>query len=1161
MGRRNTIIAVLAGCLLLLFLAHLLRGGGERLNVILISIDTLRADHLGCYGHRAIHTPNIDRLAARAVVFDRCFSCVPITLPAHCSMLTGMYPPKHSVRINYGFTLPGDIPTLATLLKKQSYLTLGFPAGYTLHGKFGLKRGFDVYQDFQLDVQNELPAGQIVDNALAYMDKIQQSSFFLFLHFFDPHARYAPPHPFDLEYRACPYDGEIAYVDAQIGRIFTYMERRGLWRNTIVVLTSDHGEGLGENGDITHTSMIYNGTVHVPLICYFPGIPPGRRADNVSIVDIAPTVLERLGLQHHAKAMDGSPLPINHRQDRQRVLYLESLYGRLHSGLNGLRGLIKGNDKYIQSYPAQLYDLSQDFQERNNICSRGKEKEYNQALCRLIPGLVGPYSISERFHGADSTNPEELESLMALGYLAGSQTPDAELQETVPAQPAQSVLEPSIEHVLQTIMRNEFPAYYYLYTIKHLAHAAEADTLVLLPLIRHLKDTQAWDELLAMFLHNENARQTLHMFFNYNLELAKLYQVTGRHAKALAILDTMETSGLELSLARADILLDIGKGEQALPILADVQAQYPNNLDIKDLLARCHSQQDSRESVRRMVTDFTRGGMLKQATAHRLAVYLLAQKAHRLGTALLETALSRWPDDSSLHGMLADFHRLAGNEHACGRHLFAYLHALDTVDKAAEKYARMFTQTNNRYFDFSAVPQRYSLPAELVERVLQRYGGQYRHLYAPVREKAVFQLLQQSNRVLLNLAAVRTLRPLSAEKLKGFYNDNPEMFTHAQRALVSYIVLPRNSARVREIQANERLFARYAYYWSRDRRQVYTAGYLLPVGYTMPQPLNIMDSFPYAVQRKIRANLQVKGVYAVPHANEVYLLRNKWLYPAHTPAYEPAAETLPRRYFRFVRSNIEEKITGGPSATPMRYMPLVHGSRQLVMDGKATTVAHLLFLYDADVATGQRVEALWRDYCSQKAMAVRYGSRQRIADSCIQQQYNQLLAQEIIARETVAYLPMGMQEELREFATVHPFLLQGASFVLDMRVCPFPAAGIGESRAFYGSAIESSRDKWGDPVGPEQRFMGVELTAEQLFAFSEAAYRTTVQLKAGQTALPVTVPALKAFVVLHLKEIRAGRPAGTRPLTEIAPVYYALFKHQAQQRFLRHLIGETGRNR
>ena len=279
-------------------------------NVVFITIDTLRADHLGCYGYKQIRTPHIDALAADGFRFERAFTPVPVTLPAHTAIFTGTYPLFSGMHDFSGNKLNPSQPTLASVLKQNGYNTAAVLGSAVLDSRFGLDHGFDFYYDHfdfnRLQESNleemERSGNVVADVTLDWLSKNYQSKFFLWMHLYDPHYPYRPPPPYSVEYKDRPYDGEIAFADAQVGRLIQFLKDKDLYRNTLIVLSGDHGESLGEHGEKTHGFFIYNATLHVPMIIHLPGQTSGQVVpDLVSLADLMPTVLHHLKIEVPAK--------------------------------------------------------------------------------------------------------------------------------------------------------------------------------------------------------------------------------------------------------------------------------------------------------------------------------------------------------------------------------------------------------------------------------------------------------------------------------------------------------------------------------------------------------------------------------------------------------------------------------------------------------------------------------------------------------------------------------------------------------------------------------------------------------------------------------------------------------------------------------------------
>ncbi|MDE3154562.1 MAG: tetratricopeptide repeat protein [Acidobacteriota bacterium] len=395
-------------------------------NVLLITLDTLRADALSCYGGPA-HTPNLDRLARDGVRFDFAHAQAVLTLPSHTSILTGLYPFQHGVRDNSGFRLAAGTPTMATILQSDGWATGAFVSGFPLNARFGLNAGFTVYNDdfgetagpadFQLASRT---ADQVVPLAEHWIEQ-QQGRWFEWLHLFDAHAPYDPPPPFNREYAGRPYYGEVAFIDKELGPLFDRL--RTLDRPTLVIVTGDHGEALGEHGEQTHGIFAYEPTLRIPLIVaqIDPGERDPRRGEVSDVgarhVDILPTVLDALKLSGPADLPGRTLLPAAQRQRgaAPRPSYFESMGPMLNRGWAPLEGVILGHEKYIDLPLPELYNLRTDPNEQNNLIDVAADATERRTL---------EHALSE-FHadlpGARRTeSPEVVAELQSLGYTSGS---------------------------------------------------------------------------------------------------------------------------------------------------------------------------------------------------------------------------------------------------------------------------------------------------------------------------------------------------------------------------------------------------------------------------------------------------------------------------------------------------------------------------------------------------------------------------------------------------------------------------------------------------------------------------------------------------------------------------------------------------------------------
>jgi arylsulfatase A-like enzyme/thioredoxin-like negative regulator of GroEL len=397
-------------------------------SILLISIDTTRADRLGCYGEPGGPTPNLDRWAAAGVLFQNAVTPVPITLPAHTSLLTGLLPRHHGVRDNGIYRVPEDVPTLASILRQAGYETAAVVGSAILDREYGLARGFQRYDDAVggggLAIA-ERDASAVSDAAISVARSLHPP-FFLFVHYFDPHAAYEPPAPFAERFRDDPYEGEIAYVDEQIGRLRDALVGLGLLEGTIVAVVSDHGESLGEHGEPTHGVFLYQATLHVPMIVVAPATwPVGRRvATLASLTDVAPTLLELSG-QKVPAGLDGRSLApaVWNRAVSERWLPLESEFGYDSYGWARLVGLTDGSWKWVGAPEPELYDLTHDPHERRNLAGdRGREAEKLAALWRKTAGR-DRRSLPVKDE-SDQARSERLERLAALGYTEAARRPE-----------------------------------------------------------------------------------------------------------------------------------------------------------------------------------------------------------------------------------------------------------------------------------------------------------------------------------------------------------------------------------------------------------------------------------------------------------------------------------------------------------------------------------------------------------------------------------------------------------------------------------------------------------------------------------------------------------------------------------------------------------------
>lgn len=395
-------------------------------NVVVITIDTLRADHVGCYGYKQIHTPNIDALAADGARFERAYAAVPVTLPSHTVMFTGTYPMLNGMHDFAANKLNATQPTLAAVLKEHGYATAAVVGSAVLDSRFGLNRGFDFYYDHfdfnRLQESNleemERPGNMVADVTLDWLARNYNKKFFLWMHLYDPHYPYHPPAPYAAEYKDRPYDGEIAFADAQVGRLIRFLKSKGLYNNTLIVLSGDHGESLGEHGEKTHGFFIYNATLHVPFMIHLPGASSPRVVPElVSLADLMPTVLQTLKMETPSQVQGRSLLPLikaKPKDEEARSLYAETFLPRLHFNWSELRGVESAKYHFIDAPRPELYDLTKDPGETQNLYS--DKKAVGEEMRARLAGLIRQYSAGQELAEKTGLDPALMERLKSLGY-------------------------------------------------------------------------------------------------------------------------------------------------------------------------------------------------------------------------------------------------------------------------------------------------------------------------------------------------------------------------------------------------------------------------------------------------------------------------------------------------------------------------------------------------------------------------------------------------------------------------------------------------------------------------------------------------------------------------------------------------------------------------
>ncbi len=398
----------------------------KKTNVILITLDTVRADHLACYGYKKIKTPNIDYLANKGILFKKAIASAPITLPSHTSILTGLYPFNIGVRNNGMYRLTDNANTLATVLKKNGYQTAAFVSATVLKSIFNLNQGFDLYDEKmskQKKITGELverDAKAVSDAALNWLKNNNKIPYFLWIHYFDAHYPYEPPDKFFKEYKGNPYDGEIAYIDSELEKLINYFKKMSkLGQDFIIVIVADHGEGLWEHGEPDHSIFLYQETIHVPLIIsFFPELNKNIKINSlVRTIDIMPTILDYLSLPIPENIDGKSLLPLIEKKipSLNEEAYSETLVPKEEFGWSPLYSLQNDQWKFILAPEAEFYNLNHDPREKINLINISNRKQQQILKTKLLSLIPKEETIQPRI--PPNLTQEDLEKLSALGYL------------------------------------------------------------------------------------------------------------------------------------------------------------------------------------------------------------------------------------------------------------------------------------------------------------------------------------------------------------------------------------------------------------------------------------------------------------------------------------------------------------------------------------------------------------------------------------------------------------------------------------------------------------------------------------------------------------------------------------------------------------------------
>lgn len=563
-------------------------------NVVVITIDTLRADALGFAGNKAVETPTLDRLAYQGRVWSQTHAHSVTTLPSHASLFTGLYPYEHGVRANGRFVLDGGVATMASRLRQRGFVTGAFVGAFPLDSRFGLDQGFDTYDDDyavrdgdQTFRYSEREAREVVVRATRWWREHEGRRRFLWMHLFDPHTPYEPPEPFASRFANQPYLGEVSAVDAALTP-FLQSFFAGREDPTLIVVTSDHGEGLGEHGELTHGLFAYEPTLRVPLVFWGPGVPGGVDTRPARLVDILPTLLDLLKIEPDPELTGTSLLAPS---SDSASSYFEALSTNFDYGWAPLRGVVAGRRKFIELPLPELYDLRLDPEERHNLID--SEPAVAQRLAAQLPEEATWPPV------AGEAAAEDLEQLRALGYVIGAQ--DRRSSYSAADDPKNLV---ELDHKMTSLYR--------LYSLDQLedAEALARDVIsarpsMTLPQLYLGRILLARGELAAALEVLEAARREGRGSRELLVQLSLALTRAGRPQEALETLSSLTSSPQDTDVlnARAGALLGLGRYAEAEQQLEDALHLNPRSAlawELKSFLALAQSQyQSARESAER----------------------------------------------------------------------------------------------------------------------------------------------------------------------------------------------------------------------------------------------------------------------------------------------------------------------------------------------------------------------------------------------------------------------------------------------------------------------------------------------------------------------------------------------------------------------------------
>lgn len=624
-------------------------------NVILITLDTTRADRMGFLGSDRGLTPNLDRLARGATIFSRAYAQVPLTTPSHATILTGTYPQFNHV--NYmGDALGKGLPSLPEIFHRNGYKTAAFVGALVLDPSKlapGFDRGFDYYDAgfhrrhpgednyHSLERRGE----DVLNRAVKWLNKHPGGPFFLWVHLYDPHDPYTPPEPYRTRYESEPYDGEIAYTDSIVGQLLSELRKRGLFDSSLIAIMADHGEAFGEHGERHHGIFLYDETIHVPLLFKFPRQNTGTQVGTkVGLVDVAPTILQAAHLPIPGVMQGQVLLPstasaeVPGRQshsDLQRAVYSESGYGHLSFGWSVLKAWRGGNYLYIDAPERELYDQAIDLQTTHNLAPDSKA---------VVETMAAQMAEFRRRTIAESTDKmpltaEQTENLHALGYMGSAAAVSGDSKDDTGADPKQKIGIANLLYdamvdtesqryleavpILEDVMKQEphaLTAYLLLgrayvslkeyrkaiAPLQHVVAVTPENSLARYELGCALVKTGRWEEAAPQFeaaVSQMNSSAMMHFY------LALVYQRTSHNEEALAEFKAAlrwDPKSFPANLLLGRMYIKQQKAAKALPLLQKAAQLHPDAIDPHRLLADAYSQMGQEENASRELSEAQR---------------------------------------------------------------------------------------------------------------------------------------------------------------------------------------------------------------------------------------------------------------------------------------------------------------------------------------------------------------------------------------------------------------------------------------------------------------------------------------------------------------------------------------------------------------------------